>query len=89
MSDDAGGWLANRPAEWTAQERAALRIDFEKDGWHMDDIAIGGDHIHMLRLEDMGNGSFWGCIMLKDGRELRLNFYAEKKGQLSATGEWE
>jgi hypothetical protein len=78
--------LRNRFAE---QERASLRVDFEADGASLDDVAIGGEHIHLLRLEDMGEGSFWGRITLKDGRALVLSFYAEKKGVLSATAEWE
>lgn len=70
------------------QERECLRVDFEADGYALDDLAIGGAHIHLLRLEDMGDGAFWGAIHLKDGRTLTLSFYAERKGLLKAGGEW-
>lgn len=64
-----------------------MRVDFLK-GDELDDIAIGGDNIHLLRLERMDGNDWWGCIYLKDGRSLRLSFYVEKRS-LSVTGEWE
>ena len=77
----------SRPKRFAAKELAALRVDFEK-GDALDDLAIGGDHVHMVRLERMDGGYFWGCIYLRDGRTLRLSFGAKAR-KLDVIAEWE
>lgn len=62
------------------------RVDFDRNG--LDDLAIGGDLISMLRLERMSGNSFWGAVYMRDGRSLRLSFNIEKRS-LRVTAEWE
>ena len=40
----------------TPEQLAAFRIDNDDDG--LDDLAIGGDHVAMVRLERMSDNSF-------------------------------
>ena len=63
------------------------RVDFEKAD-ELDDLAIGGDLIRMVRLERMAGNHFWGAIYMRDGRDLRLSFWVEKRS-LAVTAEWE
>ena len=69
-------------------ERLVLRVDFEDGGFALDDLAIGGDLIHMLRLERMSGDSVWGKVYLRDGRSLRLSLHIEKRS-LKMNAEWE
>lgn len=87
MATDGDGAEMTRPKRFAAQELAALRVDFEK-GAALDDLAIGGDHVHMVRLERMGAGEFWGCVYMKDGRTLRLSFGAKGR-KIDVIAEWE
>jgi len=65
------------------------RIDFEKgdldSAGEVDDLAISGSEIQMLRLERMDTGHVWGAIYFNDGSEVRLSFHS--KGRLSMTAE--
>jgi hypothetical protein len=58
------------------------RIDCEtgdaSDG-ALDDLAITGDQIDMLRLERMSDDTFWGAIHMKDGTGYTLKIWAEKR----------
>lgn len=65
------------------------RVDFEKDGLHVDDVAISGDLIRMFRLEAMDRDQFWGAVSLKDGRDLRFWFDGSKARSLKVTAEWD
>lgn len=67
----------------------ACRIDFEKDGRRVDDIAISGELISMFRLEAMDRDQFWGAVFMRDGRSFRLWFDGSKARSLKVTGEWE
>jgi hypothetical protein len=76
-------------AKFTVQNLAANRIDFDDSGPpRLDDLAIGGDHIELLRLERMNRNHFWGEVTLRDGRRLRLSFWAPK-GRLDVIAEEE
>ena len=81
--------MSKRPTR-KALALAACRIDYD-DGSDtaLDDLAIGGDHVHMVRLERMDGDCFWGCIYMRDGRTLRLSFGANKGRKLEVTAEWE
>lgn len=60
------------------------RIDLDDNG--LDDLAISGELIEMLRLERMGPGHFWGRIYMKDGNHVEMTFWA-KRSKLSVTAE--
>jgi len=64
------------------------RVDFWEDGWHVDDVAISGELISMFRLEEMSEGSYWGCVYLRDGRVLHMALTAEKE-RIDVTAEWD
>jgi hypothetical protein len=51
------------------------RVDFEKDGYHVDDVAISGKLIEMFRLERMGREDFWAAIYFSDGTDLTFSIY--------------
>lgn len=65
----------------TPREKVA-RIDLDDgdlwSGGALDDLAISGDLIQMLRLERMDTGVFWGRIYMKDGPDYVLGFHIEK-----------
>ena len=48
------------------------RIDFERDGESVDDLAISGDLVSMVRLERMSGTSVWGAVYMKDGRQFTI-----------------
>lgn len=57
------------------------RIDLSGDldqGGSLDDLAITGDHIKMLRIERMSDGSCWGRIYTNDGPDIVLGWSAQK-----------
>lgn len=68
----------------------SVRIDFEngdlESAGDLDDLAIAGEEITMLRLERMDPNHFWGSVALKDGTEIRLSIWSSK-GKLSFTAE--
>ena len=45
----------------------------------LDDLAISGDQIKMLRLERMSGSSAWGRIHMIDGRDIVLRFSVAKR----------
>lgn len=54
------------------------RIDMDEGtSIHLDDLAISGDLIQMVRIERMSDGVVWGAIYLKDKREITLHFKAD------------
>lgn len=53
------------------------RIDMDGDTDLLDDLAISGDHIKLLRLEDMGEG-FWGRVYMHDGSDIVLSIGAKR-----------
>jgi hypothetical protein len=59
------------------------RIDFTtgdlSTGGDLDDLAISGDQIKMLRLERMSGSSAWGRIHMIDGRDIVLRFSVAKR----------
>lgn len=61
----------------------ARRIDFTtgdlSTGGALDDLAISGDQIKLLRLERMSNDTAWGRIYMNDGRDVVLRFYVAKR----------
>lgn len=63
------------------------RIDLDSKGG-LDDLAISGDLITMVRLERMDKGGFWGAVYFRDGRDLRMWFSADK-GKLAVSAEFE
>ncbi len=68
---------------------SVCRVDFEADGYHVDDVAISGDLIGMFRLEMMDRDQCWGAVYLRDGRDLRFWFDGSKARSLKVTAEWE
>lgn len=70
-------------------QTSICRVDLEKDGASVDDIAISGDLISMFRLERMDRDQFWGCVYMLDGRTLRFSFDGSKARSLNVTAEWE
>ena len=68
------------------------RIDFSTgdlaSGGDLDDLAITGDQIQMLRIERMSSGTAWGRIYMNDGRDVVLRIYVEKRS-LAITAEEE
>lgn len=61
-----------------AVENSMCRIDMDGDTDLLDDLAISGDHIKLLRLEDMGEG-FWGRIYMHDGSDIVLSIGAKRR----------
>jgi len=58
------------------------RIDFSSGGLisgDLDDLAISGDQIKMLRLERMSGDSAWGRIYMNDGQDVVLRFCVAKR----------
>ena len=64
------------------------RVAFDADDYHVDDIAISGDLVRMVRLERMSADAFWGAIHMHDGRSLTFYFHAKAR-RLEASAEWE
>jgi hypothetical protein len=68
------------------------RIDLERGdletGGDLDDLAISGEHIKLLRIERMSDHSAWGRIYMNDGRDVVLRF-GVGKGKLVMTAEGE
>ena len=66
------------------------RVDFKsgdlQDGGDLDDLAIAGDLIEMVRVERMSDNSCWGMIYMKDGQHIRLS-WSSSKGKLAITAE--
>ena len=67
------------------------RIDMDEGsslehGGDLDDLAISGDHISLLRIERMSSGSCWGRIYMKDGGDIVLGWSAER-GKLAVSAE--
>lgn len=59
-------------------EAPVYRVDLDKNG-DLDDLAISGEFIQMLRLERIDSDYMWGRIYLKDGNEIELSFGVSKK----------
>lgn len=57
------------------------RIDLDsgslEKGGALDDLSISGEAIDLLRLERMGDGTFWGRIYMNEGPDLVLGFYVK------------
>jgi hypothetical protein len=66
------------------------RVDFKfgdlQSGGDLDDLAISGDLIEMVRVERMSGDSCWGMIYMKDGQHIRLS-WSSSKGKLAITAE--
>lgn len=63
-------------------ETAKVRIDCEDDTDALDDLAIDGSAIRMLRLERLSDCTFWGAIHMNDGTIQRMTIGADG-GKLS------
>lgn len=68
---------AERERGGRAVENSMCRIDMDGDTDLLDDLAISGDHIKLLRLEDMGEG-FWGRVYMHDGSDIVLSIGAKR-----------
>lgn len=56
---------------------AMCRIDTDEKG--LDDLAISGELIEMLRLERMADNHFWGRVYMRDGNHIELGIYAKRQ----------
>lgn len=63
------------------------RVDLDggdlDSGGSLDDLAISGELINMLRLERMDTGVFWGRIYMKNGPDYVLGFHVSKRALMA------
>lgn len=53
----------------------------------LDDLAISGDQIKLLRIERMSDDTAWGRIYMNDGKDVVIWFSVAKRRSLIITAE--
>lgn len=68
---------APAPGDLVERVDATRRIDLDEEG-ELDDLAIDGSLVKMVRLERLSGNSFWMRLYMHDGNDLVLSLHTNK-----------